>query len=191
MTMKQKLLSIAVVGFLAFSSPSLFASGDGDGGSGSGGGSSGGSGSAGGSGNGGGSSGGNGGNGGDSGGGNGGGDGNGGSGGAGGGSANGGGSSGGNGSGSGGGSSSGASDQGGGNGYDGGQGFFSNAYDKGKKIFRDQVVCESCPFAGIELDQEGVEQIRAELGRGGVIGSNLSYNQRYNVKYYLRKRFAE
>jgi len=161
MTMKQKLLSIAVVGFLAFSSPSLFASGDGDGGSGSGGGSSGGSGSAGGSGNGG--------NGGDSGGGNGGG----------------------NGSGSGGGSSSGASDQGGGNGYDSGQGFFSNAYDKGKKIFREQVVCESCPFAGIELDQEGVEQIRAELGRGGVIGSNLSYNQRYNVKYYLRKRFAE
>lgn len=155
MTMKQKLLSIAVVGFLAFSSPSLFASGDG--GSGSGGGSSGGSGSAGGSGNGGGSSGGNGG----------------------------------NGSGSGGGSSSGASDQGGGNGYDSGQGFFSNAYDKGKKIFREQVVCESCPFAGIELDQEGVEQIRAELGRGGVIGSNLSYNQRYNVKYYLRKRFAE
>ncbi|MCY4313953.1 MAG: hypothetical protein OXD44_09750 [Gammaproteobacteria bacterium] len=153
--MKQKLLSIAVVGFLAFSSPSLFASGDG--GSGSGGGSSGGSGSAGGSGNGGGSSGGNGG----------------------------------NGSGSGGGSSSGASDQGGGNGYDSGQGFFSNAYDKGKKIFREQVVCESCPFAGIELDQEGVEQIRAELGRGGVIGSNLSYNQRYNVKYYLRKRFAE
>jgi len=90
----------------------------------------------------------------------------------------------------GGGGSSGGGSGGGGNGNDSGQGFFSNAYDKGKKTFMEQVVCETCPFASTELDDQGIEQIRAELERDGVIGSNLSYNQRYNVKYYLRKRFA-
>ncbi len=92
------------------------------------------------------------------------------------------------------GGSSGSSDggnDGGGNGYDGNHGFFSNAYDKGKKIFQEQVVCGSCPFAGTELNQQGIERIREELGRSGIIGGNLSYNQRYNVKHYIKKRFAE
>jgi len=120
MTMRQKLLNIVLIAFFAFSTPSLFASGDGGGGN-SGDGSSGGN----------------------------------------------------------------------GNDYDSSQGFFSNAYDKSKKIFQEEIVCESCPFADTELDQEGIDQIRAEVERGGVIGSSLSYNQRYNVKYYLKKRFAE
>ncbi len=91
--------------------------------------------------------------------------------------------------GSGGGSSGGG---GGGNGYGGsGQGFFSNAYDKGKKIFMEQVVCESCPFADTELDVESIAQIKPELERNGLIGSNLSYNQRYFVKYYVKKRFSD
>ena len=158
MTMKQKLLNIAIIALLAFASPSLFASGDGGGGGGGAGGGGAGGGGAGGGGAGGGAGGG-----------------------------GGGGSSGGSG-GSGGGSDGGG---GGGNDYGINQGFFSNAYDKGKKIFGEQIVCGSCPFADTELDQEGLEQIKAELGRGGVIGSGLSYNQRYNVKYYLKKRFAK
>ncbi len=93
--------------------------------------------------------------------------------------------------GSGGGSSGSGNGGGNGNGYNGNQGFFSNAYDKGKKIFQEQIVCSSCPFADTELDQDGIEQIRTELQRGGIIGSTLSYNQRYNVKYYIKKRFAE
>ncbi|MCY4218034.1 MAG: hypothetical protein OXE41_01370 [Gammaproteobacteria bacterium] len=86
-------------------------------------------------------------------------------------------------------SGGGGSSGGGGNG-DNSQGFFSNAYDKGKKIFMEQVVCESCPFANTELTTEGVNQIIPELERNGLIGSNLSYNQRYSVKYYVKKRFS-
>ncbi len=94
--------------------------------------------------------------------------------------------------GSGGGSSGGSGGGGGGNGYGGsGQGFFSNAYDKGKKIFMEQVVCKSCPFADTELDVESIAQIKPELERNGLIGSNLSYNQRYFVKYYVKKRFSD
>ncbi|MCY4050933.1 MAG: hypothetical protein OXF60_05505 [Gammaproteobacteria bacterium] len=105
----------------------------------------------------------------------------------------GGGSNGGNGGGNGGsgGSDSGNGGGGNGNGYNENQGFFSNAYDKGKKIFQEQIVCGSCPFSDTELNPEDIEQIRAELNRGGLIGSTLSYNQRYNVKYYIKKRFTE
>lgn len=80
---------------------------------------------------------------------------------------------------------------GGGNGNSGGQGFYSSAYDKGKKIFMEQVVCQTCPFGNVEMDSENINTIKEELGRGGLIGSNLSYNQRYSVNYYVKKRFAK
>ena len=82
-----------------------------------------------------------------------------------------------------------ASGSGGSGGDAGGAGFYSNAYDKGKKIFMEQVVCESCPFGDAELDEQAVEKIKTALERNGAIGSNLSYNQRYSVNYYVKKRF--
>ena len=30
-------------------------------------------------------------------------------------------------------------------------------YDKGKKLFYERVVCESCPYAGLELETAAVE----------------------------------
>ncbi|MYD77228.1 MAG: hypothetical protein F4244_11640 [Gammaproteobacteria bacterium] len=81
---------------------------------------------------------------------------------------------------------------GGGSGGGGGNGggFYSNAYDLGKKIFLEQVVCDTCPYAGLELTADDIETIAPELERKGSIGGSLSYNQRYSVKYYLRKRFG-
>ena len=105
------------------------------------------------------------------------------------------------GSGGGGGSGSGGSGGGSGSGGSGGsngdnsystnQGFYSSAYDKGKKIFMEQVVCGTCPFDKTALQEEDIEKIKTALERNGVIGSNLSYNQRYSVKYYVKKRFAK
>ncbi len=96
--------------------------------------------------------------------------------------------------GSGGGSSGGGSTGGGGGGGDGYVIHVSKAsYDRGKKIFFEQVVCESCPYAELKQTSEGVRavwsKLKKDLHRKGVIGANLKGKERRSVKAFIRKRF--
>ena len=66
-------------------------------------------------------------------------------------------------------------------------------YDLGKKVFYENVVCDSCIYAGLELTPESVRDtwkaIKKDLRRSGEIGSNLKRKERRSVKLFMRKRF--
>jgi hypothetical protein len=62
-------------------------------------------------------------------------------------------------------------------------------YDKGKKIFQEKVVCETCPFSNMELVDENILAVLPELERSGQIGQFLSYRDRESVKLFVKKRF--
>ncbi len=104
-------------------------------------------------------------------------------------------SGGGGGGGAGGGGGSGGGSGGGG---DGGDGVASNnyvsKYDTGKKSFLESVVCDSCPYAGLELNPENVgavwPDLKRDLKKSGAIGQKLSWWQRSSVKHYIKKRFS-
>ena len=67
-------------------------------------------------------------------------------------------------------------------------------YDLGKKVFYENVVCDSCIYAGLELTPESVREtwkaIKKDLRRSGEIGSNLKRKERRSVKLFMRKRFS-
>ncbi len=65
----------------------------------------------------------------------------------------------------------------------------SDRYDIGKKVFREQVVCESCPHADLELITSEVEQILPDLQLDGAIGQFLSYRDRISVNLFVKHRF--
>ena len=66
-------------------------------------------------------------------------------------------------------------------------------YDLGKKVFYENVVCDSCIYAGLELTPESVREtwkaIKKDLRWSGEIGSNLERKERKSVKLFMRKRF--
>ena len=94
--------------------------------------------------------------------------------------------------GSGGGGSGGNSGGGGGDGHS--SVYVSKAtYDRGKKVFHENVVCDSCPYADLELTPEAVrevwKQMKKDLHRKGAIGAELKRKERRSVKAFIRKRF--
>ena len=62
-------------------------------------------------------------------------------------------------------------------------------YDKGKKIFQEKVICESCPFSNMDLVDENIRAVLPELERSGQIGQSLSDSDRQSVKLFVKKRF--
>ncbi|MDE0309827.1 MAG: hypothetical protein OXI60_08370 [Acidiferrobacterales bacterium] len=66
-------------------------------------------------------------------------------------------------------------------------------YQLGKKVFFENVVCDSCIYADLELTPESVDAswkaIKKDLRRSGEIGSNLKRKERKAVALFLRKRF--
>ena len=68
-----------------------------------------------------------------------------------------------------------------------------STYDRGKKVFHENVVCDSCPYADLELTPEAVrevwKQMKKDLHRKGAIGAELKRKERRSVKAFIRKRF--
>lgn len=66
-------------------------------------------------------------------------------------------------------------------------------YELGKKVFYENVVCDSCIYAGLELTPESVsgswQEIKKDLRKSGEIGSKLARKERRSVKLFMRKRF--
>ena len=66
-------------------------------------------------------------------------------------------------------------------------------YELGKKVFYENVVCDSCIYAGLELTPESVSgswrEIKKDLRKSGEIGSKLARKERRSVKLFMRKRF--
>ena len=94
--------------------------------------------------------------------------------------------------GGGGGSASGGGGGGGGEGTN--QWYVSKkTYNLGKKVFYENVVCDSCIYAGLELTPESVREnwkaIKKDLKKSGEIGTTLERKQRRSVKLFMRKRF--
>ena len=97
-----------------------------------------------------------------------------------------------------GGGSSGGGSSGGGSSGGGGDGTASNnpasMYDTGKKIFLERVVCDTCPYASLELNTEKVHTVwpdlQLDLKKAGVIGQKLSWWQRISAKHYIKNRFS-
>ena len=91
-----------------------------------------------------------------------------------------------------------ASGGGGGSSGGGGDGTASNnpasMYDTGKKIFLERVVCDTCPYASLELNTEKVHTVwpdlQLDLKKAGVIGQKLSWWQRISAKHYIKNRFS-
>ena len=84
---------------------------------------------------------------------------------------------------------------GGGGGGDGQSSVYvsKSTYDRGKKVFHENVVCDSCPYADLELTPEAVrevwKQMKKDLHRKGAIGAELKRKERRSVKAFIRKRF--
>ncbi len=66
-------------------------------------------------------------------------------------------------------------------------------YGKGKKLFEEKVVCESCPYTGLVLETEAVEQVwpslKKDIKRDGQIGKDLKRFQRKSLKHFIKERF--
>ena len=99
-------------------------------------------------------------------------------------------------SGGGGSGGSGGSGSGGSGGSGGGDGNLhaQMTYDKGKKLFYERVVCESCLYAGLALETAAVNDVwsdlKKELKQNGSIGQELTSYQRKAVKRFVKKRFS-
>ena len=67
-------------------------------------------------------------------------------------------------------------------------------YDKGKKLFYEKIVCESCPYAGLELETAAVKDVwsvlKKDLKTNGSVGQELTRYQRKAVKRFVKKRFS-
>ena len=66
-------------------------------------------------------------------------------------------------------------------------------YALGKDLFREIIVCSSCPYAKLELDSKSVgaswQNLKEDLDAKGMIGKNLSIGQRYAILFFVKKRF--
>jgi len=66
-------------------------------------------------------------------------------------------------------------------------------YNKGKKLFKQKVVCDSCPYSELVLETAAVEQVwpqmKDDFKKNGQIGKNLKGYQRKSLKYYVKERF--
>ena len=62
-------------------------------------------------------------------------------------------------------------------------------YEKGKKVFREKVVCSNCPLSDLELTRDNVAMILSELDSNGEVGEHLGFFERRSVKHYIRQRF--
>ena len=97
--------------------------------------------------------------------------------------------------GGGGGSAGGGGGGEGGGGGDGASQWYvsKKTYNLGKKVFYENVVCDSCIYAGLELTPESVREtwkaIKNDLRKSGEIGTNLERKERRSVKLFMRKRF--
>ena len=96
-------------------------------------------------------------------------------------------------SGDGGGGSAGGG-EGAGGGGDGGGASAAMNYDRGKKLFYENVVCDSCPYSDLVLETEEVKAVwpdlKKDLKRKGEIGKDLRFSQRMSLRNFIRKRFA-
>ena len=63
-------------------------------------------------------------------------------------------------------------------------------YALGKKIFHQQIVCDTCPHGGMSLDKDEVAAILPELQFDGEIGKNLGIIDRHSLLYFVKKRFG-
>lgn len=63
-------------------------------------------------------------------------------------------------------------------------------YDLGKKIFYDQIVCESCPYANLELSRESVSTLLPKLEYDQDLGKQFGVINRTSVQYFIKKRFS-
>ncbi len=78
----------------------------------------------------------------------------------------------------------------------GGTGFKNpnSMYAVGKKTFLGNVVCDTCPYASLELNSEEVSAVwpdmQLDLKQAGAIGQELSWWQRKSVNHYIKKRFS-
>ncbi len=70
----------------------------------------------------------------------------------------------------------------------------TSMYDTGKKIFLERVVCDTCPYASLELNSEKVHTVwpnlQLDLKKTGVIGQELSWWQRISAEHYIKNRFS-
>ncbi len=66
-------------------------------------------------------------------------------------------------------------------------------YERGKKIFQRNVVCDTCTYSDLELSSESVKEvwplIREDLKSDGSIGINLKRFQRDSIKHFIKERF--
>ena len=62
-------------------------------------------------------------------------------------------------------------------------------YEKGKKVFKEKLVCSNCPLSDLELTRENVAMILPELKRTGKVGEHLGFFERRSVKHYITHRF--
>ena len=67
-------------------------------------------------------------------------------------------------------------------------------YATGKKMFLGSVVCDTCPYASLELNSEEVSAVwpdlQLDLKQAGAIGQELSWWQRISVNHYIKNRFS-
>ena len=70
----------------------------------------------------------------------------------------------------------------------------TSMYDTGKKIFLERVVCDTCPYASLELNSIKVRAVwpdlQLDLKKAGVIGQELSWWQRISAEHYIKNRFS-
>ena len=82
---------------------------------------------------------------------------------------------------------------GGGGGGDGGYTHTQRNYEKGKKVFFEKIVCNVCPYADLELENDAMKSVwpdlKRDLKKKGEIGMNLSRKHRKAVKKFIKKRF--
>ena len=67
-------------------------------------------------------------------------------------------------------------------------------YEKGKKLFYENVVCDDCPYADLVLETKEVKSVwpdlKKDIKRKGEIGKDLRFSQRMALLDFVRKRFA-
>jgi hypothetical protein len=75
----------------------------------------------------------------------------------------------------------------------GGGTFFSTKwdadYDVGKKVFFERVTCETCLHSELELNADSISAIMPDLNRDGVIGQQLTLQERKSVKWFVKRQF--
>ena len=66
-------------------------------------------------------------------------------------------------------------------------------YDLGKKLFQELIVCDTCPYADLMLDNESVRMawsdLKRDLNRNGSIGRDLRIGHRHAIRYFIQVRF--